>query len=186
MHIKKYISHFFYTITHRKLFNAPTSHIIMATEAIVVQRLSSTTAIYEPPLDAAASTNEVPHDRPHLWVDGRQGPKPEQIHFEIQYSLSCCSHYTSLQRSQRYSWLQGTTFVQRTLATSICSSKGTSSKRPCRRKKVLIYAFSNGGSMNLAAVSKAYRHLTVAALPARLVVFDSLPGDDNLMNEFSR
>lgn len=40
--------------------------------------------------------------------------------------------------------------------------------------------------MNLAAVSKTYRQLTGAALPARLILFDSLPGGDKFMNEFSR
>lgn len=52
--------------------------------------------------------------------------------------------------------------------------------------RLLVHAFSNGGGMTLAAVSKAYRRLTGTVLPARIVVFDSLPGGDQFGSEFGR
>lgn len=52
--------------------------------------------------------------------------------------------------------------------------------------KLLVHAFSNGGGMTLAAVCKAYRRLTGTVLPARIVIFDSLPGGDRFTSEFSR
>jgi hypothetical protein len=155
-------------------------------EAIIFQRLSDTTTIYEPPSGATTSIHEGPTT---ILICGWMGGRARSLsRYTTEYNklypfariILVSSAYTDspdfralLSRGNR---------KQRADAPAKALLPGAGAKEA----KLLIHAFSNGGGINLAAISKAYRQLTDAALPARLVVFDSLPGGDELTEEFSR
>jgi hypothetical protein len=153
---KRYVLHFLYTITHWKLFHTPTSHGTMATEGIVFQKLSSTTSIYEPLLDAAASTNEGPTT---ILIFGWMGGKTRSL---SRYTTK----YNTLYPAARI--LLVTSAVSETPGLRALHSSRESKQRTeapaktlllnarAEEEKLLIYTFLKGCSMNLASVSKAY------------------------------
>lgn len=158
----------------------------MATKAINFQRLSNTTAIYEPPPDAAASTHEFPTT---VLICGWMGGKARSL---SRYTTKYNSLYPAARIVIVSSALTDAPGFRALLSSSKLEQRADAPAKAllpsshAEEGRLLIHAFSNGGGMNLAAVSKAYLQLTGAALPARLIVFDSLPGGDKFTNEFTR
>lgn len=158
----------------------------MTTEAIVFQRLSTTTSIYEPPPDVAASSNEDPTT---ILICGWMGGKARSLsrhtnkYHELYPAARIVLVCSALKDTPGFRALLSSREVKQ---RAEAPAKALVPSPHAEPDKLLIHAFSNGGGMRLAAVSKAYRKLTEATLPAHLIVFDSLPGGDKFTNEFGR
>ncbi|RVX73839.1 hypothetical protein B0A52_02729 [Exophiala mesophila] len=158
----------------------------MPTEPIVFQRLSDTTTIYEPPPDAATPTNEGPTT---ILICGWMGGTARNL---SRYTTK----YNTLYPAARIVLISSTP-TDTPGFRILLSSKHRKQRADAPAKalildaqaegsRLLVHAFSNGGGMSLGAISKAYQQLSGTALPARLVVFDSVPGGDKFTKEFGR
>lgn len=156
----------------------------MAT-AIVFQRLSQTTTIYEPP-QSSISPNNAPTT---ILIVGWMGSTNRNLsRYATKYNalypaarlvvvtsaLSDTAGFRAL--LSRTELIQRAEVPVRALLADTKSGNG----------RLLIHVFSNGGGFNLANMSKTYERIAGVPLPARAVIFDSLPGGDKFTNEFGR
>ena len=158
----------------------------MTSRTLVFEELSPATTIYNPPTDAAFSVKDAPST---VLICGFMGATTSNL---SRYS----EKYNALYPAARI------IVVTSTLTDTLGFTARQFSKKLNQRTEIpaqallasmkdggdmlLVHAFSNGGAMTLAAVSKSYHRIAGTALPARMVVLDSLPGGDHLRNEFSR
>jgi hypothetical protein len=158
----------------------------MASTPIVFQKLSQATTLYQPLTEVAASPEDGPTT---VLILGFMGGTTQNL---ARYSRE----YNMLYPAARI--IVVTSTLTDTPGFKILRSAEDLKQRAEIPAKVLlastknegdrllVHAFSNGGGMTLAAICKAYRRLTGTVLPARIVVFDSLPGGDKFTKEFSR
>jgi hypothetical protein len=156
----------------------------MAT-AIAFQKLSRTTTIYEPPLDAVS-----PADAPStILVVGWMGGTIKNL---SRYTTKYNALYPAARLIVVTSTLTDTPGFKALLSPAELKQRGDTPARALladtksTNGRLLIHVFSNGGGMNLANISKTYERMAGRPLPARAVIFDSLPGGDKFTNEFSR
>lgn len=158
----------------------------MSPATVASYKLSQATTVYEPPTDTAASANNAPTT---ILICGFMGATSRNLSryreaYNAIYPTARIIVVTStLTDTPGFRALQSAEELKQRAeipAKALLASKKDGVDR------LLVHAFSNGGGMSLAAVSKAYRRIAGAALPARTVVFDSLPGGDIFSKEFSR
>jgi hypothetical protein len=156
----------------------------MNTPAISFQRLSQTTTIYEPPKDAVAAPDA--HAPTTIVLFGWMGANSRNLR---RYSAKYNSVFPAARIILVTSALTDTPGFKVLLSPAQLRGRSDIPARALLAgdtERLLVHAFSNGGGMALAAVSKAYRDIGGTALPARAVIFDSLPGGDKFSNEFGR
>jgi hypothetical protein len=158
----------------------------MASHAVIFQKLSKTTSVYEPAQDASPSTK---YDPTIILICGWMGGKTRSL---SRYTTKYNALYPAARIILVSSAVSDTPGFRALLSSREVKQRADAPAKALLRNahaeedKLLIHVFSNGGGMSLAAIAKAYRQLTGVPLPARLTVFDSLPGGDKLTNELSR
>ena len=158
----------------------------MTSRTLVFEKLSPATTIYNPPTDAAFSVKDAPST---VLICGFMGATTSNL---SRYS----EKYNALYPAARIIVVTSTStdtlgftalrFSKKLNQRTEIPAKALLASMKDGGDMLLVHAFSNGGAMTLAAVSKSYHRIAGTALPARMVVLDSLPGGDHLRNEFSR
>ena len=163
-------------------------HETMAT-AITFQKLSQTTTIYEPPTKSQLN-GESGNDNPTtILICGWMGGTARNL---SRYTTKYNSLYPFARLIVVTSTLTDTPGFRALLSPeelkqrSEIPARAVLSSNKLEDKRLLVHVFSNGGGMNLTGVSKAYERLAGCPIPARTVIFDSLPGGDKFTNEYSR
>lgn len=158
----------------------------MTSTAVIFERLSPTTIIYKPPIDAAVTVKDAPST---ILICGFLGATTSNMSrysekYNTLYPTARIIVVTStLNDALGFRALQSSEELNQRAeipARALLASTGNGDNM------LLVHAFSNGGGITLASVSRAYHRIAGTALPARMVVLDSLPGGDHLRNELGR
>jgi len=151
------------------------------------KRLSESTSLYEPnakEVNASRGSIQAPNT---ILLFGWMGGSPRNIaKYTAGYQLLYPSARIVLVTSSLPDLLRTPAMMRQRAQASFPAIRSSENLQCQNGTGLLVHAFSNGGVMNLVAVSKYYRETQGSPLPARALVLDSAAGGDRFVREWKR